>query len=294
MPETITIAHLSDVHLPPVAGFTPRHWNVKRTLGWLNWQRKRRFIHCRAALDAIVADAKAQRPDHILVSGDLINIGLPAEYEAALEWLGTVGPPDRVSVVPGNHDIYVRMASDPGVARWTPYMTGEGTSGEHAFPYVRRIGGVAIVGLNSSVPTPVGFARGLLGRPQLDRLGATLEALAGEGLVRLVMIHHPPLPGLAPRRRALVDADALEAVLRRRGAELVVFGHNHRNIRVMSGGIPVVGVASASAARAYRDEPAGCYNLIRVTPRDGHAGPAAIAIETRGIVDGALRIGPIE
>ena len=157
MPETITIAHLSDVHLPPVAGFWPRHWNVKRTLGWLNWQRKRRFIHSRAALDAIVADAKAQRPDHILVSGDLINIGLPAEYEAALEWLRTVGPPDRVSVVPGNHDIYVPMASDPGVARWMPYRAGEG--GDTGFPYVRRIGCVGMSVWNcSSTPSSSAMA----------------------------------------------------------------------------------------------------------------------------------------
>ena len=254
MAGTITIAHLSDVHLPPMQGFTPRHWNVKRALGWLNWQRKRRMIHSRAALDAIVADAKAQRPDHILVSGDLVNIGLPAEYEAALDWLKTVGPPDRVSVVPGNHDIYVPLATDPGVALWAPYMTGEGMGGELTFPYVRRAGCVAIVGLNSAVPTPVGLASGLLGQAQLDRLAATLDALKSEGLARLVMIHHPPLPGLAPRRRALVDAAGLEAVLRRHGAELVVFGHNHRNMRVMVAWrwcMELTALASRSTHRGY-------------------------------------------
>ena len=174
--ETVTIAHLSDVHLPLESGFAPQYWNIKRALGFINWQRKRRFIHTRAALDAIVADVSAQRPDHILVSGDLVNIGLPAEYEGALAWLKTVGPPDRVSVVPGNHDIYTLQGRDPGVARWAEYMRSDvlgvqvgavqreglrvGDSVTGGFPFVRQIGPVAIIGLNSAEPTPVGFASG--------------------------------------------------------------------------------------------------------------------------------------
>ncbi|WP_457825368.1 hypothetical protein, partial [Staphylococcus aureus] len=75
MTDAVRFAWLSDVHLP-LAGFPLRYWNLKRVLGWLNWQRKRRFIHTREALDLIVADMKAQKPDHILVSGDLINLGL--------------------------------------------------------------------------------------------------------------------------------------------------------------------------------------------------------------------------
>ena len=41
------------------------------------------------------------------------------------------------------------------------------------------------------------------------------------------MIHHPPLPGLAPPRKALSDAADLRDVLRDGGAELVLHGHNH-------------------------------------------------------------------
>lgn len=350
MAETITVAHLSDVHLPPVTGFTPRHWNVKRVLGWINWQRKRRFIHSRIALDALMADVEAQAPRHILVSGDLVNIGLPAEYDAALDWLHRVGPPERVSVVPGNHDIYVPLATDPGVGRWTAYMMGSHDDGgtaisddlrgrwvshgnsslpagttatatpqlttppltpprqeagnravpgaaSHApdhgattFPYVRRIGPVALIGLNSALPTAPGFASGRVGSAQLGRLGAALDAAKSAGLARLVMIHHPPLPGLAAPRRALADAADLAALLEHHGAELVVFGHNHRNIRTKLGAISIIGVASASAARGYKGEPAACYNLITVTRRDASFD---IAIETRGFSDGGLRIGPI-
>jgi 3',5'-cyclic AMP phosphodiesterase CpdA len=309
--DTVRIAHLSDVHLPPIRGFSPAHWNVKRTLGWLNWHKNRRTVHTRAALDALVDDLRAQQPDHILVSGDLVNIGLPREYEAAHAWLETLGSPSHVSVVPGNHDIYVPLATDPGVGRWAAYMASDAfgrgfgaregalepgslgaghgprsTCNSATFPYVRRVGPLAIIGVNSAIVTAVGYATGRVGVAQLARLAALLDDLGRTGLLRVVMIHHPPVPGLAPDRRALADAAGLEAVLRDKGADLVVFGHNHRNIRSSVGATQLVGVASASAARTHHGEPAGCYNLIE-------AGPAGIKVETRGFIDGGSTIGPV-
>ena len=58
-------------------------------------------------LDALVEDLQAQRPDHIAVTGDLVNISLVAEFAPARAWLESVGTPDHVTVVPGNHDAYV-------------------------------------------------------------------------------------------------------------------------------------------------------------------------------------------
>src|SRR5450755_527345 len=98
MTNAITIAHLSDVHLGPIDGFTPRYWNLKRALGYANWLRNRRHAFLRPALDGIVADLAAHAPDHIAVTGDLTNIGLPQEHINALGWLESLGPPERVSV----------------------------------------------------------------------------------------------------------------------------------------------------------------------------------------------------
>src|SRR5690606_9238905 len=104
--------------------------------------------------------------DHIAVSGDLINIGLPQEYETALLWLHSLGPPSFVSVVPGNHDIYTRLRRHSGVGRWARYMESDDWGAELApgpgprFPYVRRIGeAVALVGLNRSEERRVGKER---------------------------------------------------------------------------------------------------------------------------------------
>lgn len=282
----LTLAHLSDAHLGPLPRFPVRHWNVKRGLGFLNWHRNRRDAHLPAALDAILADVHARHPDHVAVTGDLVNIGLPDEYEAALAWLGRVGPPDRVTVVPGNHDIYTRLASHPGHRRWQPYMTGHEPMppSSPAFPFVRRLGRLALIGLNSAVPTPPFVAAGHLGTDQLQALANTLDRLGAEGLVRVVLIHHPPLPGQASRMKALRDADALAAVLARHGAELVLHGHNHRSELhhhpAPAGRIPVVGVPSASLGHPHKQEPLARYHLFHI---DLTSGALAIDCEARGL-----------
>ena len=293
----LTIAHLSDVHLAPVRGIGPGHFNVKRALGLANWLLKRRKVHLRTAVDALVADIARQQIDHIIVSGDLVNLGLPGEHEAALRWLEALGPPSRVSVVPGNHDIYCPLWRDPGVERWRAYMTSDAAgatyvgAGERGFPYVRLLGNLAIVGLNSAIPTQPFQAIGRIGERQLAALATTLDQLGRKGLTRLVVVHHPPLPGQAEARRGLRDADRLEAVLATHGAELVVHGHNHADMhltRTWSGRrSEVVGIASASVGRAYKHEPLARYNLIRLDPSAPEKG---IELVSRGLtsIDGPV------
>ncbi len=286
----LTIAHLSDVHLAPLRGLSPMHLNIKRALGFANWMMKRRKVHRREAVDALVADLARQNVDHIIVSGDLVNLGLPGEHVAALEWLEQLGPPERVSVVPGNHDIYCTLRRDPGVERWRAYMTSDAAGaplaaqGERGFPYVRLLGKLAVVGLNSAMPTRPFQANGRIGERQLGALATTLDRLRQDGLMRLVVVHHPPLAGQADARRGLLDADRLEALLTTHGAELVVHGHNHVDMhatRTWPGGrVDVVGIASASVARAHQHESLGRYNLIRLNPADPASG---IEIVSRGL-----------
>ncbi len=296
----LTIAHLSDVHLAPLRGLGPIHLNLKRTLGFANWMMRRRKVHRREAVDALVADLALQSIDHIIVSGDLVNLGLPGEHAAALEWLQRLGPPDRVSIVPGNHDIYCKLWRDPGVERWRAYMTSDAagaplvTQGERGFPYVRLLGKLAVVGLNSAIPTRPFQANGRIGAPQLAALASTLDRLHRNGLMRLVVVHHPPLMGQADVRRGLLDAGELEALLIKHGAELVLHGHNHVDMhanRSWPGGrVEVVGIASASVGRAYKHEPLARYNLIRLNPADPASG---IEIVSRGLVSPDGPVGEV-
>jgi 3',5'-cyclic AMP phosphodiesterase CpdA len=289
MSQTFTLAHLSDVHLAPLVGFSVAQWRVKRLAGYVNWHRRRKSVHLRTVVDRLAADLALQRPDHIAVTGDLVNLGLPGEHAAALEWLRSIGAPERVTVVPGNHDIYVRMWRDPGTARWQEYMrandegAGYGDS-LHTFPFVRRFGRIALVGVNSAIPTMPVLARGRVGREQLYRLGHILDALARDGLMRIVLIHYPPLPGQSPGSRKLLDAEAMQQVLAQHGAELVLHGHNHTNTLVYcpsrGADIPVIGIASASLGRPHHDEPLGRYNLYRITA--GGSAPE-ILLTARGL-----------
>jgi 3',5'-cyclic AMP phosphodiesterase CpdA len=288
MKMQFTVAHLTDVHLGPIAGFGPRYWNLKRLLGYANWARNRRDAYQREVLDRIVTDLLAQAPDHIAVTGDLVNIGLPQEHVAALAWVESLGAPHQVSVIPGNHDIYSRLGRDPGTARWSAYMASCAQGAEHAadggFPFVRMLGGVAVIGVNSAVPTPPLVASGRVGPGQLARLGRVLERLGRDGRFRLVLIHHPPLPGQARRFRGLADAAMLEEVLASAGAELVLHGHNHRNMLSWcgtgAGATPVVGAPSASLARPHKSEPLARYNLYRI-----EGPPWSIELVGRGLAE---------
>jgi 3',5'-cyclic AMP phosphodiesterase CpdA len=189
--NVFTLAHLSDPHLAPLPKPGWRELIGKRITGYINWQRKRRFIHDMNVLAAIVADMKAQAPDHIAVTGDIANIGLLEEFPPGRDWLERLGAPTDVTFVPGNHDIYVREAA-PFVERlFGPQMSDdEGLAG---FPFVRRRGPVALIALSSAVATAPFLATGWLGAKQLTELAVTLNELKRENLFRVVLIHHPPV-----------------------------------------------------------------------------------------------------
>src|SRR5262245_66208897 len=96
-----TLAHLSDPHLPmPRAGVLDLVG--KRATGYVNWWRRRVHLHLPQALAGIVADIKERKPDHIALTGDLVNISLPTEFSRAAEWLAVLGRPRDVTGNPGN------------------------------------------------------------------------------------------------------------------------------------------------------------------------------------------------
>ena len=88
-----TLAHLSDPHLPMPAARAGELLN-KRATGYFNWWRNRVHLHVPEALAGVVADIKAQQPDHIALTGDLINVALPEEFRRAARWLENLGPPE--------------------------------------------------------------------------------------------------------------------------------------------------------------------------------------------------------
>jgi 3',5'-cyclic AMP phosphodiesterase CpdA len=282
-----TLAHLSDPHIGPLPRANFRELAGKRMLGWINWNRGRRDTHRMDILDQLLVDMHAQAPDHIALTGDVVNLALPGEYPAARAFLERVGPPDRLSVVPGNHDAYTKGGAVRLLSEFDPWMRGD-KDGAHPmdeaerFPYVRIRGQVALVGLSSAVPTAPFMATGKLGIRQCTKLRGILERLGHEGSCRLVMIHHPVRRQDAGPTAMLIDADRFAGVLRETGAELVLHGHIHtgrvHKTKGPKGPIPVVCTPSASAAPERARWPAS-YNLIGI---DGSPGQWRIRMTVRG------------
>ena len=280
----VRIAHFSDPHIGPL----PKpHWRDlmgKRLTGYLNWRRGRAEHHRMDILDRLLDDIVRAGVDHVAVTGDLINIGLADEYKAARTFLWRVGPPDRVSFVPGNHDAYLRETVPGIVHHWRPWFLGDGVAesdGGYAFPFTRVRDRVTLIGVNSGVPTAPFLATGFLGGRQIAALADELEATGRQGLARLVLIHHPPFDIGFQKR--LGDHQELAAMLAKVGAEAVLHGHTHkgtlRELRGPAGPIPVIGVPSASAAPGGRHEPAA-WNLVTV---DGEPGAWRIDVERRPV-----------
>jgi len=269
-----TLAHLSDIHLSPLPKVRRRDLMSKRALGYFNWHRGRKYVHRREILDLVTADIVDQAPDHVAVTGDLVNLGLPEEFKRAAEWLHQLGSPAQVTAIPGNHDAYVRLHPEAGTGQWRPYMEANAAgkalfpTPPERFPFVRRFGDVALVAVSSAIPTMPFIAAGKVGSPQRELLGAALDALKEAGLFRVVLIHHPPLRRQAGWYRGLRDAGKFKRILHRHGAELVLHGHNHEQtvleFPTATGPALIVGVPSASEAVEGR-APAARYNQYRIS-----------------------------
>lgn len=263
----ITLAHISDLHLSPMPPVGWQDLLGKRLTGYLNWKLRRHDELNSETLTSLVEHLKAQDADFTAVTGDLVNLALPFEMERAGEWLRELGSAEKLCVCPGNHDAYVPGALESAQHMWGDYLRGE-TLDDAAFPFVRRIGDLAIISCSSAVPTRPFMAIGRFDEAQAERLERILQVLGEADMFRVIMIHHPPNAELQHPSFGLKGHKLFRDVIAKHGAELVLHGHTHRSsIHSIAGKtqeVPVVGVAAASAAQGGTlDDPAR-YNLFRI------------------------------
>ncbi|MGB0410002.1 MAG: metallophosphoesterase family protein [Pikeienuella sp.] len=263
MTNTTTLAHLTDAHLTLHDRLRPRELIGKRAFSALNWRQRRRRMHLPENVGLITADIAAHAPDHIVMTGDAVNFGLPIEFTRAADWLHSLGAPDDVSFVPGNHEAIHKGVSAEMIGAFGAFSTGD--DGVVGYPYLRRRGQVAVVGVSTCITTRLGRAQGEVGEPQLIRLAELLRE--ARGLCRVILIHHPPAGPCKPRKD-LRDRAAFADVIAAEGAELILHGHNHvaqdSQLQGPEGPVPVVGAPSASAGFGSHDDPAE-WRLIHVS-----------------------------
>lgn len=290
------LAHLSDPHLGPLPDVSYRQLASKRITGYVNWQRNRKRHIRDGVIDMITSDIAAQKPDHVAITGDLVNLALDVEIEMARQWLVALGAPEWLSVVPGNHDAYVPGAFDKACVAWAPWMSGDGRTAplnRDAFPFLHIRENVALVGVTTARATAPFMATGYFKRGQARRMGASLDHAASKGLFRVILIHHPPVRDAAAAHKRLFGISLFQKTVMRHGAELVLHGHTHlptvNRIPGPDGSIPVVGVAAAGEASGLL-RPLAHYNLFEIS---GRPGAWNVTLTRRGLATGKTGISEL-
>lgn len=193
----------------------------------------KQFETTRDRLRAAVADVDDRGVDAVVVAGDLTKDGHPREFDAVDEILADLSPP--FVAVPGNHDVPKAFDDHetPSVAAFAErYPPGE-------VPFVERLGGVDVVGLDTATAPDDGLRSTHDGIVADDEV-AWLESALADLEDPIVVMHHN-LPGVfdqfaAYRDRAgpeanlpprLRDPDAVVAALADADVPLVVSGHVH-------------------------------------------------------------------
>ncbi len=241
--------HTSDIHLLDLSGVSPWRYLNKRLTGRVNLALKRGRSHDGRLFDVMIDMAPSLGVERLVVTGDLTNLSLEPEFALVQRTLRAAPLP--VTVIPGNHDTYTRgsVRSARFEAFLDEFMEGERSG--HAYPFVQRFDGVALVGVSTAIASLPLFAIGRVGADQLGRLSAILETLRAEGRARVVLIHHPVVDGVSAARHDLVDRSAFAEVIATHGAELILHGHEHRTIETElpgpDGPVPVHGVSSGTS-----------------------------------------------
>ncbi|MEO9155021.1 MAG: metallophosphoesterase [Kofleriaceae bacterium] len=253
------LAHCSDLHLLSHDGAGWLKLANKRWIGAANLLTNRSRHYHVAAFEQMIADLNAEGVDHVLCTGDVTNLALRQEFEFARKMFDQLaGGPHNVTVIPGNHDAYVAEGVGLFAEIFGPYHTTDpgfewpvDPDPDQAWPIVRIRGELALVGVTTSRATPWFTAYGRVGETQLARLAQVLADPRLAGKTRVVAIHHPPAGKAAANRiRGLRDYQEFAQVIGEVGAELIVHGHEHRDmveaIAGPSGPVPVRGIASGT------------------------------------------------
>ena len=290
----LRIAHVSDLHVLSPRGVEWRRvlFN-KRVTGYANLVRHRGRVYRRELLTAVLS-AASSRADHLVVTGDITNLSLEREFEEARALLDGAARRVEVTVVPGNHDLYLPEIHEE---RRFPHHFGAFLRSDlpelardlraGPFPCVKLRGPAAIIALSSAVPRPPFVASGRIGAPQLTALA---EILAHPEVVRrtpVLLLHHPPVDDrarLARLRDGLVDAEALRRVLSGLRRGLVLFGHLHVRVRCrLATAAGALDVICASGAALDHPDPAvrAGYNVYEIAD-DGSIASAAAHVVALG------------
>ena len=198
-----------------------------------------RVVDCAAMLERCVQEVLRlpQRPDAMVITGDLVDFGRVEEYAHLRKLLSPLPMP--YYLLPGNHDergaLRAAFPDHAYLRQWEPYIQ-----------YAIDQWPVRIVAIDTVIPGEGG------GRLDEARVGWLDRALAREPKKpTVVVMHHPPFPTLIGHmdRIGLQGSEALAQVIARHPqVERVLCGHLHRPIQYRFAGT----LASTSPSPAHQ------------------------------------------
>ncbi|WP_066591002.1 metallophosphoesterase family protein [Sphingomonas pruni] len=209
-----------------------------------------------AWFDALVA---AERPDAVVMTGDLTMRARRREFDAGLAWLRSLDRPVTVEV--GNHDL---PYFNPLARIFTPYRRVREI--ERMIEQPLELPGVAIVPLKTTARAQfrLNWASGHISRHALDQALALVEAVP-KGKLVFVACHHPLIePHKRLSKQTHRGADALAALMRA-GADAVLTGHVHDafDVEHRDGGATVRMIGAGTLSERTRSTPPS-FNEIRI------------------------------
>jgi len=267
-----TISHISDLHLPMNEIPDYKELFNKRIIGLINWHLNRKNNHNENIIKDLISDLKKQTYDHLIVSGDLVNLSLENEYINASETLKKINIPENISLVPGNHDHYIKMDYDRSIFHWKDYIqTDELLSNnfkmkKDAFPYLKIRNDVALIGLSTAIPTLPFMCYGKIGKDQLKNLEDIFIYLSKKEYFKILILHHP-IHNVGPFNfKGILDNNKLIKLLNNYNIELLLHGHLHRDsityLKTKKSIIPCFGIPSSS--KISKKEKQTSYNKYEI------------------------------
>lgn len=263
------LAHISDLHLPFT--ISPSFFELfgKRAIGYCNWKFNRSHHLTFDIVESLLETILEKSPDHLAITGDIVNLSLKSEFERAKKWLLRWGNPENISLTLGNHDAYTLGAFQNAINYFENWLnTKEENFKTNPFPFCRVQSNVAIIRISSAIPSPFFCALGYVSKRQQKILTKLLRETKEQNLFRVVLIHHPPVINAASPLKKLCGISNLQKIFLKEGCELILHGHTHLpTLNYLKGpketNIPTVGISSA-AQNIGGKKPASGYNWFEI------------------------------
>ena len=269
------IAHLSDVHMLDAR---PSRARSGHSMGhrFLSFGRPLDAVGRRRKLAHALSAARRVGADHVVISGDLTEIGAPGEFECLAEGLHESGiAPERITLVPGNHDLYTSPDA------WSQALDGPLAAFRHSSAQapgrVVECAGVRFLPLDVARHQPLTRSAGWMEDSMVD---VVMHRASDPGLSDRPMVlvqHHPPFVRATQAWQwvdGLIGAARLMAILEAFRHLFVLHGHLHSAVNRVLG----CGVARVLGATAIVDD----HDAPRVRLYDVRDG----RLEAAGLVTG--------